>query len=322
MHKDIKPENILLHGSTPIIADFGMSKLYHPKALTGFTKSTFQYHAPEQIAHVNSSMQSDVFALGSCFLLVFAAAIGGSSSLDTILDIVETASCQYARELERLRPPLREMVSSQPYSMQIFGLCVHDMLLEIPDYRPTSQGLEEFLEAGPLFNSTTGTFVKDPEASIAPDIRKMIKRVTQSSSFTQSIGNCIYFLSRKNFFPPLEIHFFNKDENTIRFPLTMDMLSTVDLISPQVLAELQRHDSRIATTRLHGPITLSMFNGNSPAISEYVKVRFKLGRRKTCEFSGDFLVLNDDVMAAFGILLGVQSILKIHQISGRRILPY
>ncbi len=128
-------------------------------------------------------MQSDVFALGCCFLLILAAAIGGSSSLDAILYIVETASCQYARELERLRPILKEMVTSQRYSLRIFGLCVHEMLLEDPGCRATAHDLMEFLEDSPIFDSTTGTFVEDPEANISPQLTETMNRVIQSSSF-------------------------------------------------------------------------------------------------------------------------------------------
>ncbi len=46
-HKDIKPENILLLGQRPILADFGVSKLYLPLGKTKYTNSTYDYLAPE-----------------------------------------------------------------------------------------------------------------------------------------------------------------------------------------------------------------------------------------------------------------------------------
>ena len=67
MHKDINPKNILFHGSIPVIADFGISKIYRSGALTEFTKSTVEYLAPEQIAHIASNLNSDVLSWDAVF---------------------------------------------------------------------------------------------------------------------------------------------------------------------------------------------------------------------------------------------------------------
>ncbi|PTB69327.1 kinase-like protein [Trichoderma citrinoviride] len=83
-HKDIKPENILLHQEasefpTALVTDVGVSKIYKPGGSTNFIKSTYVYLAPEQHAMKESSLRSDVWQLGCCFAEVLAVAKSGFS---------------------------------------------------------------------------------------------------------------------------------------------------------------------------------------------------------------------------------------------------
>jgi serine/threonine protein kinase len=138
-HKDVKPENILFDGSTAILTDFGVSKLYKPRNPTNYTRSTYSYLAPEQVSHEQSSPQSDMFSMGCCFLQLFLATTGGRDSLRRFDDIVLDRSGQYARELAEIFPAFKQKIAPlMQTSTGILGLFVRDMLLEDPRGRPSS----------------------------------------------------------------------------------------------------------------------------------------------------------------------------------------
>ena len=103
-HKDIKPENILLHCEgnaaeiTPLITDFGVSKMFSKDAQTNFTDSTRVYLAPEQLDKESSTLKADIWQLGCCFAHLLALAGGGKLAHDRLLDSYmrsEDQSCSY-----------------------------------------------------------------------------------------------------------------------------------------------------------------------------------------------------------------------------------
>jgi serine/threonine protein kinase len=166
-HKDIKPENLLLHcppygsGQTPrvlpVIADFGISKIYRRGAQTMFTGATVEYLAPEQINHVESGLKADVFSMGCCFLLLFAAVCEGGKGVERIEDVVIDipGSCQYGREIKRILPVLYEMISTiqqlreEPRArLTRLGLAVRDMLIEAPAKRLSTESVRHALVEG------------------------------------------------------------------------------------------------------------------------------------------------------------------------------
>ncbi|KAK0752957.1 kinase-like domain-containing protein [Schizothecium vesticola] len=66
IHKDLKPDNILLlyEGTrhiTPVIADVGTSKVYILRARTNYKDSTYEYLAPEQHNMQPSTLRSDIW---------------------------------------------------------------------------------------------------------------------------------------------------------------------------------------------------------------------------------------------------------------------
>jgi serine/threonine protein kinase len=84
-HKDLKPENILLYREgtsqvTPLITDFGVSKIYMLNAKTNYQDSTYIYLAPEQHNMKASTLESDIWQLGCCFAELLAVAKGGTST--------------------------------------------------------------------------------------------------------------------------------------------------------------------------------------------------------------------------------------------------
>jgi serine/threonine protein kinase len=157
-HKDIKPENLLLHQSNPhspivqpIIADFGISKIYEPGGKTAYTNATVDYLAPEQIKHIESGLKADIFSVGCRFLLMLGAACDGGRGVRKIEDAVTQlpASCQYGRELKRITPVLDSLVASGRGYTGLLGFVVRYMLNEDPQNRPEAKEVQRLIISKP-----------------------------------------------------------------------------------------------------------------------------------------------------------------------------
>ncbi|OAL00922.1 kinase-like protein [Phaeosphaeriaceae sp. SRC1lsM3a] len=88
-HKDVKPQNILIHEGHVLYTDFGYSYDF-----SGFTRSTTEgrpnaltkrYSSPELLMQEPRNKKSDVFSLG-CVLIEILAALYPDDALDTALD--------------------------------------------------------------------------------------------------------------------------------------------------------------------------------------------------------------------------------------------
>src|ERR1035437_3651227 len=101
VHRDVKPENILLHGGHAMVADFGIALAVSAAAggrmtETGLSLGTPHYMSPEQAtAEKDISARSDVYSLGSVLYEMLTGQpphIGGSAQQIIMKIITESAA--------------------------------------------------------------------------------------------------------------------------------------------------------------------------------------------------------------------------------------
>jgi serine/threonine protein kinase len=72
-HKDIKPSNILIHGTNPIIADMGISHRFdNDSKSSGRSAGSLMYEAPEVIEEQVRGRRQDVWSMLCCYMEILA----------------------------------------------------------------------------------------------------------------------------------------------------------------------------------------------------------------------------------------------------------
>jgi serine/threonine protein kinase len=185
VHRDIKPQNLILHGKTNIvkILDFGLAKATHTtgipgEGLTGLNMmmGTPDYMAPEQARDAaNVDIRADIYSLGCtlyCLLAGRAPFVGGS--LATKLAAHQLSEPEPVESLRSDLPPgLAEIVRK--------------MMAKDPDQR--YQKPEEVVQALTICFKGKG---KQPTAKASPENIKAAKPVAAPKLGAKGEGKSIY----------------------------------------------------------------------------------------------------------------------------------
>ena len=137
-HKDIKPQNVLIHRGAIIYTDFGISFDFHQNnqsTTTGTPQSyTKKYCAPEVADWGNRNSKSDIFSLG-CVYIEMLAAIDSNIFAETFL---ENPDPYWVKANQIAWPSICNAVDE--FSEWILGV-IHTMLQSNPKDRPVSYEL-------------------------------------------------------------------------------------------------------------------------------------------------------------------------------------
>lgn len=136
-HKDIKPQNILLHERRIVYTDFGIAvdaSQYGNTTTTG-EPSAFsrRYCAPEVKNWSKRNRKSDIFSLGCVFIEILAA-------LEPRTDIESLGSEPYFAIINDVRSVINQLRVNSPRRSDLARICLEMLETEV-DHRPSAIGL-------------------------------------------------------------------------------------------------------------------------------------------------------------------------------------
>jgi serine/threonine-protein kinase len=112
LHRDVKPENILLAGGRALIADFGLARAigaaeYQKLTATGVMVGTVYYMSPQQIGgEPNLDQRADIYSLGCILYEMLTGEVPYSGlSLSQVVNRAFRAPVPSAQRLRATVPP-------------------------------------------------------------------------------------------------------------------------------------------------------------------------------------------------------------------------
>ena len=138
-HKDIKPQNILIHQGHVLYTDFGIAldASQHDNTTTFGTAQAFtlRYCAPEVANSANRNRKSDIFSLGCVFAEILAV-------LEPQIKLGDFGRTPYYKVVDDLRDVLNRSKSVSPKRSELIRICFNML-----DPKP-----EDRISADRLFN--------------------------------------------------------------------------------------------------------------------------------------------------------------------------
>ncbi|KAF2265229.1 kinase-like protein [Lojkania enalia] len=231
-HKDIKPSNILVHGTNVLITDFGLAKEYVGSRSTteGPTARTEKYCAPEVARYTARNSSSDIWSLGCVFMemltvlkrVALAELAAFFREHGTSTTIYHANSPAIELWLSRLRNTKTEESSNG-----VVGW-IEEMLAEDRDLRPSAEALVSEIIAFRSVSDRVGEFcgiccrAEDETFDIEMDDEPLFVPKIEEPHVITSIEQTLDSLYRS---PPIDL----LDDS---IPITPESIITQDILPP------------------------------------------------------------------------------------------